>query len=57
MPKYLVEISRIAYATEEFYIEAVSPQEAEATAHDLCGDRIFDEHSSEYQTNSVVEIK
>lgn len=47
--KYTVSVCRTSYGFCDIEIEAVSLQEAEATARDISGDQSYSEKVSEYE--------
>ena len=57
MPKWIVDVSRIAYANREITVDADTAKEAENLAMDMAGGLEFTEHTSEYETIGCVPLK
>ena len=57
MAKWIVDVSRIAYANREVTVEADTAEEAENMALDMAGGLEFSEHASEYEAVGCVPVK
>ena len=57
MAKWIVDVSRIAYANREVKVEAATAEEAENLALDMAGGLEFTEHTREYETIGCVQVK
>lgn len=57
MPKYRVNVCRIAYSNMDIEVEARNPKQAEKKAQEEAGNYSFpNEHTSEYSVQSVVKL-
>jgi capsular polysaccharide biosynthesis protein len=57
MPKYRVNVCRIAFSNMDIEVEAHNKEEAEHVAENEAGSHSFpNEHTSEYQVQSVTRL-
>jgi hypothetical protein len=57
MPKYRVDVCRIAYANRTIEVEAKNPKQAQRLAEDEAGGLDFSEHTSKYEAQTCVKIE
>jgi len=57
MPKYSVNVCRIAYGNRDIEITAPTKRLALKKAVEVAGNFLFSEHSSEYEAQSATLIK
>jgi len=57
MKKWRVSVTRTAYSTKEFDVEAVEEWSAKEQALELAGDTIFDTDSADYEVVSAVRVE
>jgi hypothetical protein len=56
MPKYRVNVCRIAYGNLDIEVEAKNKKEAMSKAEDKAGSYEFTEHTSEYKAQGVILV-
>jgi|WetSurMetagenome_2_1015567.scaffolds.fasta_scaffold316792_2 hypothetical protein len=57
MPRYRVNVSRIAYSNAQIEVEADDDEEAMRKAEDEAGNHDFpSEHTSKYEAQGCIEI-
>jgi hypothetical protein len=54
MPKYKVNVCRIAYGNLDIEVEAKNTKEAMRKAEDKAGDYLFTEHTSKYEAQGAT---
>ena len=57
LKKYRVNVCRIAYGNLDIEVMAPNKKLAQRSAEESAGNYSFTEHTSEYQAQSVMEIK
>lgn len=58
MPKYRVDVSRIAYSNMEIIVDAKNPKQAMKKAQEEAPNHLFpSEHTSEYEAQGAILIK
>jgi len=57
MPKYSVNVCRIAYGNRDIEVTAPNKRAAVKKAESVAGDFLFSEHSSEYEAQTATLIK
>lgn len=56
MPKYRVNVCRIAYGNLDIEVEAKNEKEAMSKAEDKAGNYEFTEHTSEYKAQGAMLV-
>ncbi len=57
MPRFKIQVLRIAFGTREIEVEAENSKKAEEKAINVAGDYEFNEHDAVYQAEGVTKVR